>query len=114
MKRVISCALALWMLCGAALADVVLPEGLQVIEYEAFAHCQWMKGELKLPSTLTYIGGRAFHQCQWLSGDLVIPPSVKTIGSWAFRGCSGLKGRLIRSEERRVGKECRSRWSPYH
>ena len=22
--------------------------------------------------------------------------------------------RLDRSEERRVGKECRSRWSPYH
>jgi len=22
--------------------------------------------------------------------------------------------RNIRSEERRVGKECRSRWSPYH
>ena len=21
---------------------------------------------------------------------------------------------MIRSEERRVGKECRSRWSPYH
>ena len=24
------------------------------------------------------------------------------------------KKRLGRSEERRVGKECRSRWSPYH
>src|SRR3712207_2611530 len=24
------------------------------------------------------------------------------------------KGVTIRSEERRVGKECRSRWSPYH
>src|SRR3712207_9390206 len=24
------------------------------------------------------------------------------------------KGYQIRSEERRVGKECRSRWSPYH
>ena len=24
------------------------------------------------------------------------------------------KARLNRSEERRVGKECRSRWSPYH
>ena len=24
------------------------------------------------------------------------------------------KVRLTRSEERRVGKECRSRWSPYH
>ena len=27
----------------------------------------------------------------------------------AFRALS-----LLRSEERRVGKECRSRWSPYH
>src|SRR6266542_6905659 len=28
---------------------------------------------------------------------------------------SGLPGTLVRrSEERRVGKECRSRWSPYH
>ena len=25
-----------------------------------------------------------------------------------------LRGVLGRSEERRVGKECRSRWSPYH
>ena len=25
-----------------------------------------------------------------------------------------LKGNMLRSEERRVGKECRSRWSPYH
>ena len=24
------------------------------------------------------------------------------------------KGKVTRSEERRVGKECRSRWSPYH
>src|SRR2546430_15085129 len=25
-----------------------------------------------------------------------------------------LQSALLRSEERRVGKECRSRWSPYH
>ena len=25
-----------------------------------------------------------------------------------------LKNVITRSEERRVGKECRSRWSPYH
>ena len=25
-----------------------------------------------------------------------------------------LGDKVIRSEERRVGKECRSRWSPYH
>ena len=26
----------------------------------------------------------------------------------------GTIGHVDRSEERRVGKECRSRWSPYH
>ena len=25
-----------------------------------------------------------------------------------------VKSEIARSEERRVGKECRSRWSPYH
>ena len=37
---------------------------------------------------------------QW--GDIAWTSMVK-----AFSGCE-------RSEERRVGKECRSRWSPYH
>ena len=27
---------------------------------------------------------------------------------------TGMTGDGVRSEERRVGKECRSRWSPYH
>src|SRR3712207_8824586 len=52
-------------------------------------------------------------------------------GEYAFPRCYELAGRLFefpnvhhrspllgpykrRSEERRVGKECRSRWSPYH
>ena len=37
------------------------------------------------------------------------PPTVREI-------CSALniKSTRSRSEERRVGKECRSRWSPYH
>ena len=30
----------------------------------------------------------------------------------AFKASEGLPA--ARSEERRVGKECRSRWSPYH
>src|ERR1035441_1798476 len=33
------------------------------------------------------------------------------VGEGAFEG---LAGGVLRSEERRVGKECRSRWSPYH
>ena len=30
------------------------------------------------------------------------------------RGVEEIVNVAIRSEERRVGKECRSRWSPYH
>ena len=44
------------------------------------------------------------------------------INKWIIMLCVGLffligtigNGYLLRSEERRVGKECRSRWSPYH
>src|SRR3712207_483857 len=32
----------------------------------------------------------------------------------ACQGAPVLGARRVRSEERRVGKECRSRWSPYH
>ena len=43
-------------------------------------------------------------------------------GKWMSHRTAGTIGTLIlgavavlsRSEERRVGKECRSRWSPYH
>ena len=33
---------------------------------------------------------------------------IGSVGSWII----GFT--FVRSEERRVGKECRSRWSPYH
>ena len=37
-----------------------------------------------------------------------------TVTYEASRSDAVLNGHLLRSEERRVGKECRSRWSPYH
>ena len=51
----------------------------------------------------------------------VVPPERDLGGPW-FEKASGMKGAHVRgchvafprSEERRVGKECRSRWSPYH
>ena len=45
------------------------------------------------------------------SGQGCAALGIRTDGTlWA----SGGKLVLDRSEERRVGKECRSRWSPYH
>ena len=41
-----------------------------------------------------------------LKEPTVLPTKVPNL---LINGASG-----IRSEERRVGKECRSRWSPYH
>ena len=32
----------------------------------------------------------------------------------AIADAKAVKETALRSEERRVGKECRSRWSPYH
>src|SRR3989449_10940869 len=49
-----------------------------------------------------------------------IDPGEGGIYRWATRAFGPRHGFLagwgywVRSEERRVGKECRSRWSPYH
>ena len=81
------------------------------------------------------------HRKKWLSGVFAAAVMSLAIGS-AFAqdapkmtaeekaaakkiyfercaGCHGVlrkgaTGKPLRSEERRVGKECRSRWSPYH
>ena len=39
---------------------------------------------------------------------------VNTIPLEVLREVDRAVGDIARSEERRVGKECRSRWSPYH
>ena len=42
--------------------------------------------------------------------EAALDVGTKKAGDRSQRGVTG----LLRSEERRVGKECRSRWSPYH
>ena len=42
-------------------------------------------------------------------------PKCPSTDEWIKKMWEDLQdGRGVRSEERRVGKECRSRWSPYH
>ena len=47
-----------------------------------------------------------------LKGTLYGNVDVKDNSHFQLNGI--MCGNLFRSEERRVGKECRSRWSPYH
>ena len=52
-----------------------------------------------------------------LNGDMmaVIQPDTLHKGKWDIIQPAAFLWIVIdRSEERRVGKECRSRWSPYH
>src|SRR5256885_17269188 len=41
-------------------------------------------------------------------------PQVFPSAEMEYSALSGERPPRLRSEERRVGKECRSRWSPYH
>src|SRR2546422_6234601 len=43
-----------------------------------------------------------------------LPASPVAVAVAVFCPAVALKVHDVRSEERRVGKECRSRWSPYH
>src|SRR2546421_156607 len=60
---------------------------------------------------LTFAGApEALRRAERLldAGDLTVRESSR------LRLYAGSALNLLRSEERRVGKECRSRWSPYH
>src|SRR5260370_7651777 len=43
----------------------------------------------------------------WITGNAPGKALMVAFGTGFFKN-------MVRSEERRVGKECRSRWSPYH
>ena len=49
-----------------------------------------------------------------LDGPLIVRPSSLLEASLERSFGDTYLAKIVRSEERRVGKECRSRWSPYH
>ena len=68
----------------------------------------------KAPKTSWFSGLKAeFQKIIWPEKQSVIRQTVAVL---AVSVVTGLIIALLdwRSEERRVGKECRSRWSPYH
>src|SRR5258708_17838971 len=61
----------------------------------------------------TLDGGYAEYVVARTSGLVRIPQELDALHAAPLL-CAGLTTFKARSEERRVGKECRSRWSPYH
>ena len=59
-----------------------------------------------LPLTDDYIFKRVFA---YKGNESVLKDFLEALLKIEIRGI-----KITRSEERRVGKECRSRWSPYH
>src|SRR2546429_9417340 len=75
---------------------------------------------------LLFLAGTGFRGCNSLPTRAILEGSMKyrrrfflflLLVSFPVQAAAQAKGALklvARSEERRVGKECRSRWSPYH
>src|SRR3712207_8998094 len=76
-------------------------------------------GTLALVGVTYYLAGRIGLELAYLDGAVAAlwPPAGVGLALLFLRGARLWPGVVVgdlRSEERRVGKECRSRWSPYH
>src|ERR1017187_4859342 len=91
----------------------------------------YLENEYVRIGILPEIGGRIFEGIDKTNGynfiyrqHVIKPTLISIIGAWISGGvewninhhhrASTFLPVQYRSEERRVGKECRSRWSPYH
>ena len=77
----------------------------------------WLTGRLGAGCS-TVLALLAGHAPRLLHGERQGRVEVLGLDPASADGARHLEGRVAfvsaRSEERRVGKECRSRWSPYH
>ena len=93
------------------------PEFIQVRHEEmaAFMACGHAKFTDEAGVCLATSGPGAIHLLNGLyDAKLDHQPVVAIVGQQARAALGGNYQQEVRSEERRVGKECRSRWSPYH
>ena len=80
----------------------------------AYAYVKSLQGDIvaildESGNTVVSYGYDAWGSPLWCTGEL-----AETLGKVQPFRYRGYVFDEERSEERRVGKECRSRWSPYH
>src|SRR5256885_15862038 len=94
---------------GDRLAFVILQQGTVEVMYQTYASV-----EKDLPAILPDVRkGPTFLYIEVENLD-ALKPALKSADVYLPERNTFYGAREIRSEERRVGKECRSRWSPYH
>ena len=87
-------------------------EGALKLKEVSYIHAEaYAAGELK-HGPIALIDDRFFEVC-YLQDNWLYEKSQSNLIEMNTRGAHAIVIQL-RSEERRVGKECRSRWSPYH
>ena len=75
-----------------------------------------MAAKLKIAATLAraaklYLLDEPLNGIDIIAREKVVTTILNAVGE---ESSVVISSHLVRSEERRVGKECRSRWSPYH
>ena len=94
------------------LVDGLLAPGLYILGGSPKVGKSWMALQL----CLAVCGGKAFLRRATRKSEvlyLALEDGPQRLHSRALR-LADTAPEGLRSEERRVGKECRSRWSPYH
>jgi len=96
-------------------AEMVVGAGLLVSNRRAMYRriATFMLAAFTIYLMAGYLWGKSTSDCGCIL-FLNMPPGWAIIRNLALIGLSYLAEVVPRSEERRVGKECRSRWSPYH
>lgn len=82
-----------------ALERVILPEGLEEIEFGAFALCIRLR-DISIPKSVRKIGQKAFYGCAF--SQFLLPEGLSQIEVFTFANCVNLKSVVIPTSVTRI------------
>ncbi len=86
---------------GKVLKSVTVPDGVLVIEHDAFRDCVALS-EVSLSLTVTKLEARVFMNCSRLK-EAVLTESITEFGSECFRNCTSIEAVTIPDSVTRIG-----------